>query len=130
MPTKMVSPPFQLCASVSMTGTDVFTSSVTGILYRDVISYQFSWTGIPSGNFDIQGSNDYNPGLPESAGSLNNGTWTSIPLTPVLTLTGSGGASNAVGNVYNSGWAHSRFAYTNSTGSGVFGAWVVSKSFG
>lgn len=130
MPTKMVSLPFNICASVSMSGTSVYTSSVTGILYRDSISYQFAWTGTPSGNFDIQGSNDFNPGLPESAGSLNQGTWTSIPLTPVLTITGSGGASNAMANLYNLGFAYSKFVYTNSTGSGFLGTWLAAKSFG
>lgn len=130
MPTKMVSPPFNICASVSMTGTLAYTSSVTGILYRDSISYQFAWTGTPSGNFDIQGSIDYNPGLPESAGSLNAGTWTSVPLTPVATITGSGGAVNVLANLLDLGYPYSRFVYTNSTGSGVLGCWVAAKSFG
>jgi hypothetical protein len=113
-----------------MSGTNVYTSSVTGILYRDSISYQFAWTGTPSGNFDVQGSIDYNAGLPESAGSLNAGTWTSIPLTPVATITGSGGASNVLANLFDLAFPYTRFQYTNSTGSGVLGSWVSGKSFG
>jgi len=113
-----------------MSGTTVFISSVTGIIYRDSFSYQWAWTGIPSGNFDVQGSIDFNPGLPQSAGSVNNGTWTSIPLTPAITITGSGGATNALANVYDAGFPYVRFAYTNSTGSGVFGSWIACKSFG
>lgn len=113
-----------------MTGTVAYTSSVTGILYRDSISYQFAWTGTPSGNFDVQGSIDYNPGLPESAGSLNAGTWTSVPLIPVATITGSGGAVNVLANLLDLGYPYSRFVYTNSTGSGVLGCWIAAKSFG
>lgn len=131
MPSKQVSPPFNLCASVSMTGTTQFISSVTGILYRDSLSYQFAWTGTPSGSFDVQGSIDYNQGLPESAGSLNQGTWTSIPLTPAATVTGSSGASNILANIsLFTGFPYSRVVYTNSTGSGVFGVWVCAKSVG
>ncbi len=131
MPSKQVSLPFNICASVSMTGTVVFTSSVTAITYRDTLSYQWAWTGTPTGVFDVQGSIDYNPGLPESAGSLNNGTWTSIPLTPVPNVTGSGGSNWILANIaLFTGFPYSRFTYTNSTGSGVFGSWVCAKSVG
>ncbi len=113
-----------------MTGLSVFISSVTSILYRDSISYQWAWTGIPTGNFDVQGSLDFNPGLPESAGSLNNGTWTSVTLTPVANATGSGGGTQILANLSQLGFPYIRFAYTNSTGSGVLGAWTSGKSYG
>lgn len=130
MAMKAVSPPFNLCSSVTMTGAVSFISSVTSILYRDTISYQCSWTGIPTGAFDVQGSIDYNPGKPDSAGTLNAGTWTSIPISPAFNATGSGGASFGLINLYSLGFAYTRIVYTNSTGSGVLGVWTSGKSWG
>lgn len=130
MPSKEASLPFNICASVSMSGTTVFTSSVTSIIYRDSISYQFAWSGIPTGAFDVQGSIDYSPGLPQSVGPLNAGTWTSIPISPSFNATGSGGASFGLVNMSQLGFAYTRFQYTNSTGSGFLGCWTSGKSFG
>lgn len=130
MPNKAVSLPFQLCSSISMTGTVAFTSSVSSIIYRDSVAYQAAWTGIPTGSFDVQGSIDFNPGLPESGGSSNNGTWTSISISPAFNATGSGGASFGLINLSQLGFAYTRLVYTNSTGSGFLGLWVAGKSFG
>jgi len=130
MPTKLSSPPFQIAASVSMSGTTVFTSSVTGILYRDSLCYQFAWSGIPTGAFDIQGSVDYNQGLPQSGNNVNQGTWTSIALTPAPNATGSGGAVNILINMSQLSFPFTRVQYTNSTGSGFLGIWTSAKSFG
>lgn len=130
MAVKHASPPFQLCASVSMSGTTAYTSSVTSIIYRDSISYQAAWTGIPTGTFDVQGSIDYNPGLPESAGPTNAGTWDSIPLTPSPAATGSGGANHVLMNLNQLGFAYTKVVYTNSTGSGVMALWTSAKSLG
>lgn len=130
MPSKQASLPFQVCASISMSGTNTFISSVTSIIYRDSVAYQAAWTGIPTGSFDAQGSIDFNPGLPESGGSQNNGTWTSIPITPAFNATGSGGASFGLINMSQLGFAYTRMQYTNSTGSGFLAVWVSGKSFG
>lgn len=130
MSVKQVSPPFQLCASASMSGTNIYISSVTGILYRDSVAYQMTWTGIPTGTFDVQGSVDYNAGLPQSAGDLNNGTWTSVALTPAPTATGSGGASNILINMNQLSFPYVRIQYTNSTGSGVMAIYTTAKSLG
>lgn len=130
MPNKAVSLPFSLCSSVSMTGTTVFISSVSNIIYRDSIAYQAAWTGMPTGAFDAQGSIDFNPGLPESGGSSNNGTWTSIPISPAFNATGSGGATFGLINLSQLGFSYTRLQYTNSTGSGALGVWVSGKSFG
>lgn len=113
-----------------MTGTSVFISSVTSIIYRDSISYQAAWTGIPTGSFDAQGSIDFNPGLPESGGGVNNGTWSSISISPAFNATGSGGASYGLINMSQLGFAYVRLVYTNSTGSGFLGVWTSGKSFG
>ena len=132
MPTKLSSPPFQVAASISMSGTSVFISSVTGILYRDSLCYQFAWTGIPTGAFDIQGSVDYNAGLPQSGFPVNGGggTWTSITLSPAPTSNGSGGATNILINMSQLSFPYIRAQYTNSTGSGFLGVWTSAKSFG
>lgn len=113
-----------------MSGTTAYTSSVTSIVYRDSIAYQFAWTGVPTGAFDVQGSIDYNPGLPQSAGQQNQGTWTSIPISPAFNATGSGGSSFGLVNMSQLGFTYTRFVYTNSTGSGVLAAWTSAKSFG
>lgn len=128
MASKMVSPPFQVCASVTMAGTTVFTSSATSILYRDSVSYQFNWTGNPVGTFAIQGSNDYNPGQMESAGSLNNGSWNPLTLSP--TPAAASGSATYLVNMNQLAFSYVRFTYTNSTGSGVLAAWTVGKSLG
>lgn len=130
MASKEASLPFQLCSSISMSGTIAYTSSVTSIAYRDSIAYQFAWSGIPTGSFDVQGSIDFNLGLPQSGGQANQGTWTSIPITPAFNATGSGGANYGLVNMSQLGFTYTRFVYTNSTGSGFLASWTAAKSFG
>lgn len=128
MPSKEVSLPFQVCASATMSGTSVFTSSATSIIYRDSLAYQFNWTGNPTGTFQIQGSVDYNPGLPQSAGTFNSGNWNPVTITP--TPTAASGSATYLVNMNQLAFSYARFQYTNASGSGVLGAWTCGKSLG
>jgi hypothetical protein len=133
MAVKNVSPPFQFYSSLSITGqTNVYTSSASSILYKDNVGLQYSFTGNATGQLDIQLSNDYNPGMPESAGQLNSGTWTSITQTSPNTLPaviGSGTASVFI-NLDQISAAYIRSVWSNSSGSGTISGTFVAKSLG
>lgn len=122
-------PPFQVTASASMSGTLAFTSSVSTILYHDSVSLQYNWTGNPTGNFAVEGSLDYNPGLPQSAGGQRNGTWNALSLSPTPAATTTASTSYLV-NLNQLSFPYLRTTYTNSTGSGALGIWVSGKSLG
>lgn len=127
---KNVALPFRIFNLIPISGTTQVTSSVSTIQYHDSVALQFSWTGLPQGSFDVQGSIDYNQGFPQSAGQSNTGTWTSIPLSPAATITGSGGASNILVNMNQLAFSSLRTVYTNSTSSGVLTGWLTAKSLG
>jgi hypothetical protein len=120
---------FKICSSMSMTGATTVTSSATSIERRNGFSIQANVTGTPVGTFDIQGSVDYNPGLPQSEGILNNGNWVSIsPLSATPAVTGS--ATSILFDMQGVTFPWIRLSYTNSTSSGQFDAWIFSKSYG
>lgn len=133
MAGKNVTPPFKIIDSLSVSaGAVVFTSSVTSILYKDNIGLQYSIIGNPVGTIDIQVSNDYNPGLPESAGTLTSGTWTSVSQSAPNALPvsiGSGTASVAI-NLDLSCFAWIRTQYTHSSAAGTITGYIAAKSLG
>lgn len=134
MAIKNVSPPFQFYSALNVSGTTSYTSSASSILYKDNIGLQYAFTGSVSGIIDVQVSNDYNPGLPESAGSLNAGTWTSLVQTapntlPVIVTVG---VTSVFVNVDQIAASYLRTVWTNSSGSGsgtITGVFVA-KSLG
>lgn len=133
MAVKNVSPPFTFLNQVVVTGTStVLTSSVSSILYKDNIGLQYTFGGNATGQVDIQVSNDYNPGLPESAGGFNAGTWTSLTQTSPNSLpaTISSGTSNLAVNLNQLGFSSIRTQWTNSSGSGTITAVFAAKSLG
>lgn len=132
MAVKNVSTPFQLLNAVSVTGSNVVTSSVSSILYKDNIGLQYIFGGNSTGTIDIQISNDYNPGLPESGGGANSGTWTSLTQTSpnTLPLVVGSGTSNASINLNQLGFAWLRTQYTNSSGTGTLTYTFAAKSLG
>ncbi len=133
MAVKNVSPPFQFYSSLAITGTStVNTSSASSILYKDNIGLQYSFTGNAQGQLDVQLSNDYNPGLPESAGGLNSGTWISLTQTAPNTLpaTIGSGTSAVFINLTQINAAYIRTQWTNSSGSGTISGTFVAKSLG
>lgn len=133
MAVKNVSPPFTLYPGIAVTGTSVvYVSSASSILYKDNIGLQFKYTGNTTGQIDIQVSNDYNPGNPESAGGLNAGTWTAVSQTApnaIPVILGSGTGTIAV-NLNMSGFSYLRTQYTSSSGTGTLTGTIVAKSLG
>lgn len=138
MALKNIIQPFQVfsaaLANQTMTGTNTLTSAVTNILHKDNISYQLVWTGTPTGTFSIQGSLDYNPGLPQSEpdGAKNNGTWTTIPAEDALggPPVASGSAGQILADLSQLPYPYVRVIYVNSSGSGTLTGWVSGKALG
>lgn len=131
MPSKTVSHPFQIFNAVAVSGTQVVTSSVTNVLYRDSVALQFSYSGNCTGNFDVQSSIDYGQGQPQSTGLSEQqftGTWTSLNLSPAASI--SSGSTNILVNTNQLGFAALRTVYTNSSGTGTITGWTSAKSLG
>jgi hypothetical protein len=130
---KNVSPPFQFFSGLAVTGASVVSvSSASSILYKDNIGLQYSFTGNTSGQIDIQLSNDYNPGQPQTAGQSNAGTWTAITQTSPNTIpvvVGSGTQTVFV-NLTQMGASYIRTQWTNSSGSGTITGVFTAKSLG
>ncbi len=136
MSRKEISEPYKIFTSGVMSGTGTITSSATGVLYRDTVGIQLQWTGNPVGTFTVQGSLDYNPGIPQSAGSLNAGQWFTLPFSNsagaiVTSITIGSGSAQPVGigiEQIPSAWVQT--VYTNSSGSGLLTGYVLAKSLG
>lgn len=139
MAQKSVSPPFQIVAPTSVSGTQVITGSVTTVLYRDSLSYQFNLSGPVTGTIEIQASNDYSPGYPQTAGNSgaeNSGNWVTIPvqnsagaITTSISVS-SGSAQPVMLNLSDLGFSYARPVFTNTSSSGTVTVYVSAKSFG
>lgn len=133
MAVKNVSPPFQFYSALDVTGTSaVYTSSASSILYKDNIGLQYAFTGNAQGEIKLELSNDYNPGLPESAGGFLAGTWVSLTQTAPNTLpaTIGSGTSALFVNLTQISASYIRSVWTNSSGSGTITGYFVAKSLG
>lgn len=133
MAVKNVTPPFALLSSLPIAGTSVVTTtSATSILYKDNVALQYSFTGNATGQIDIQVSNDFNPGQPESAGGFSSGVWTSLTQTSPNTLpyTLSSGTASVAVNLNQLGFAWLRTQWTNSSGTGTLSKVIAAKSLG
>jgi hypothetical protein len=118
-------------ANQTMTGTAQLISAVTNIKYKDSVAIQLKWTGTPTGTFTVDGSLDYNPGLPQSGappGGANNGTWTSLVLSPAPVA--SGAAGNILLNLNQLAFPWIRVTYTNASGTGTLTGYISAKSLG
>lgn len=115
-----------------MTGTAILVSLPTNISYKDSYAIELVWTGTPTGIFAVQGSVDYNPGLPQSAGTANAGNWVNIPVVDVnnATPTAAGAAGVSLINMNQLAFPWIRVKYTNSAGSGSLTATIFGKSLG
>lgn len=130
---KNVSSPFQFYPAIPITGTSVnYISTTSSILYKDNIGLQYAFTGNATGQIDVQLSNDYNPGQPQSAGSYNAGTWTSLTQTSPNTLPAviGSGTSSVFINLTQINASYIRTVWTNSSGSGVITGIFTAKSLG
>lgn len=109
-------------------GAATFTSSVTSNIYRDNIGYQINFTGGPTGVIQFNGSNDYNPQLPQSAnpqGSSTNGTWFTFASASMGSV-----VSPYALNINQFPFAFLQCQFISGTSSGVLTGWISTKSLG
>lgn len=133
MAVKNVSNPFSVFSSLPVTGTSVVSISTTSsVLYKDNIGLHFKFTGNAQGQLDVQVSNDYNPGFPETAGAYNVGDWVSLTQTSPNTLPAviGSGTSSVFLNLNQLGASYIRTVWTNSSGSGTITGVFTAKSLG
>lgn len=130
MSIKNAARPFNIFNSISTSGTQVFTSSVTTTIYLDGFCYAVSLSGIgPTGVLEILASSDYNPQLPESGNAQNSstaGTWFSIASVSI----GIGTPSPVVFDYTPTNVPYIQCKFTSSTASGTLTGWVSAKSYG
>lgn len=108
------------------------TSAVTNIQYLDDVGLQFSWTGSPVGNFQIQVSADYSQDAQGNV--LDSGHW-----VPLLLSYWNGSAfvtsvdlPASLGSPYyldlallSAPWI--RVVYTKSSGTGTLNSFITAK---
>ncbi len=133
MAVKNVSPPYYVLNALAVSGAgSITTTSASSILYKDNVGITYTFGGNAQGQVDIQVSNDFNPGQPESAGSFNAGTWISLTQTSPNTLPaviGSGTSALAV-NLNQLGFSWIRTQWSNSSGTGTLTKVIAAKSLG
>lgn len=114
--------PFQVIADGDMAG-DV-TSLVTSIGQITQMGYTISWTGSPTGSFDVQVCNNaqFDASGAYVAGS---GSWVSLPLTPTINAAGSG--DTAYADVIPTSAAFIRLMYERISGTGTLTAYIAGK---
>lgn len=123
---KEISEPFNVVCSAAVSATTTFTSSNSSTKLRDTIVYQVNYTGAPIGILQINGSLDYNPGYPQSAGSANPGSWFSIASLSFV----AGMPQPICFNIREYGGAWTQMQFVSSTSSGILGVWTAAKSLG
>ncbi len=123
---KEISPVFQLMNAVPISGTTTYTSSNSQVLYKDSVGYQVNFTGSPVGVLQVNGSLDFNPGTPQSRGSLNAGNWTTISSTSITAAS----PSVVTFNLNQLAAPYVQLQFISSTASGTLTAFFVAKSLG
>jgi hypothetical protein len=99
--------PVQIIPTQAVSGN--VTSLPTNVFYKDNVGIQLVWTGTLAGTFSAQVSFDYNK-------DTGIGTWTSLPLSPAITASGT--PDNAVIELNQTTAPYIRVVFTYSSGSG------------
>ena len=118
---------FNIFSNISV-GSATFTSSSTGVIYRDNIGYQVNYTGSPQGVLQFNGSNDFNPQLPESGnpqGSSQNGNWFTFASVSMANI-----VSPYALNIDQFPFAFVQCQFVASTAAGTITGWISTKSIG
>ncbi len=105
--------PYSLVTNGVMTGTAVITSPAVDVLNFDNHGLQVHWTGTPTGNFEVQVSND-------------GTTYDTLTFEPLLAQP-AGSASGYAVNLNQISWKWLRVRYTNASGTGVLNVTIVSR---
>ena len=98
----------------SVTGSDIDCEGL------ELLGFQFSWTGTPTGTLTFEASNDFDRQRPTLA------TWTAIsPDAAVTNPVGGAGATLARFSLF--AFKNLRPVYTRISGSGALTCWVMAK---
>lgn len=122
MASRPILEPFQVIKSQSM-ASDVI-SDVTFIQNVSMVTYDISWTGTPTGTFQVEVSDTYQKSA-DGRSVANAGNWTPVPLS--ITPGASGSAGNGFIELPAIGANAVRLHYVAGSGSGVLNAVIKGK---
>jgi|ERR1019366_6402085 hypothetical protein len=121
MASRPILSPQQVITNGDMTST--VTSLVTILQTTGKASYDISWTGTPTGTFNVQVSNTYTQ---DSSGQpANPGNWTTLTLSAPTLASGSSG--NGFIDVTVTGAYAIRLQYAATSGTGTLNATIAGK---
>jgi hypothetical protein len=102
------------------------TSQVVEIKNQDNVGIQLDWTGSPTGTFAIQiSSNHKQQQQGQDTDVTVPGSWTTLPLNPAITATGS--PDTAYVDLNQMSAMYVRVVYTMVSGSGTLNCVIVAK---
>ena len=101
-------------ANATSMGADITTADTT-ISYTDVVGYHLTWTGTPTGVFEVQAT-------------VNGTDWQALSLSPTPQATGAaGGTLISLNQIpYNK----VRVFYDRTSGTGNLTVWIMTKQLG
>ena len=99
------------------------TSAVTETRLQDNIGFQLNWTGAPVGTFSFQVSMDYFQDIYGNV--VNPGNWTTLPVTPAITATGT--PNTAYVDINQTSSPYMRVVYTATSGTGTITGYCDGK---
>lgn len=118
-----------LIVAQAMSGNNAIISPAVEIKYLDNIACQFSWTGTPQGNMNIEASLDY--ALNPDKTVANAGTWIALKdAAGLLPFAAGGAAGTELVDLNQLSMPWIRFHYVNTSGSGTLDAWIFGKAVG
>lgn len=108
-----------------VTGTATLTTDVIDCRGLDDMSFQFVWAGggSPVGTLDIQVSNNHQQ---QGSNVQNAGTWTSVTLSPTISVSGNSGSAFA--NLAGISAQYIRGVFTWASGYGLLDCWFNGRS--
>lgn len=110
----------QVITAGVMTGTSSITSQITEIRGFDNIAYEIDFSGTPTGTFQVEVSNSYDPI------TNPNATFVILVLSPAPVAAGSSGVIGI--DINQSGFKYIKLVYTNISGSGTLNAFISGKA--
>jgi hypothetical protein len=125
MSAKTILKSFKIMSAGDMSQATL-TSIPTEITILDDISFQFNFTGTPTGTFNIQVSADYEPGRAPNMEPANAGNWVNLPFSPALSAGGSAGSVFV--DIVQTGASYIRATYTKTSGTGSLDILVTGKA--
>ena len=125
MSAKTFIKPFKVLTAGDMSQSSL-TSAITAVQMVDNISYQFVFTGTPTGTFTIEVSADYEPGRSPNSEPANPGHWDTLPITPALLALGTDGSIFV--DLNQMGAPYIRAVYSRTSGTGSVDIFITAKA--